>query len=265
MHEKFFIQIINNMFPLLSTDSQKLDSCSEGGLNLIRKNNNNNSNNNRNRTTSNNSSNFSNNNEPSDLDDGKVTIKNERIARSSSRSQNEDEKLENDTENVEEEFEETDNNEDDENDNNNNEDDEREEGEIKEDDEKSKLYKKKKRRRRKRELTLKTDQNQQIEDDDDETGIKSSPRYDRDHDRHTADDNIDGNVSDSCLSNNNTIRKNSLTRRRHSSSSDPVNLSIGNKQQNQDDSDDANIDVETISNAPTKVSIISIRKECSAV
>lgn len=45
-------------------------------------------------------------------------------------------------------------------------------------------------------------------------------------------------------------------RRRYSSSSDPVNLSIGHKQQNQqDDSDDANIDVETISNAPTKVNI----------
>lgn len=44
-------------------------------------------------------------------------------------------------------------------------------------------------------------------------------------------------------------------RRRYSSSSDPVNLSIGHKHQSQqDDSDDANIDVETISNAPTKVS-----------
>lgn len=246
------------IFSLSSIDSQKLgtqlDSCSEGGLNLISKNNNNSSNINRNRTTSNNSSNYSiNNNEPSDLDDGKVTIKNERIDRSSSRSRCEtDEKQGNDTEKTDEDFEETDN----ENDNNNNEDDEREDGEIKDDEstEKTKTYKKKKRRRRKRELTLKTDQSQQIEDDDDETGIKSSPPYDKDHERRPSDENIDGDMSDSYLSNNNVIRKNSYTRRRNSSSSDPVNLSIG-KQHHQDDSDDANIDVETISNAPTKVSL----------
>lgn len=136
-------------------------------------------------------------------------------------------------------------------DNNNNEDDEREEGEICEEDrdsskinvvEKSKMYKKKKRRRRKRELTLKSDQSQQIEDDDDEMStIKESS---------LGDDN-DGNLSDSYVN-----RKHSVsTRRRHSSSSDPVNLSIGNKQQAQidhDDSDEGNIDVETVS-APSKV------------
>lgn len=110
--------------------------------------------------------------------------------------------------------------------------------------EKSKHYKKKKRRRRKRELTLKSDQSQQIEDDEDDemAAINESPLGDN-----------DGNLSDSYL-NNQLVRKHSvsITRRRHSSSSDPVNLSIGHKHQ-QDDSDDANIDVETISNAPTKV------------
>lgn len=142
-------------------------------------------------------------------------------------------------------------------DNNNNEDDEREEGELCEDDpskssetiEKSKHYKKKKRRRRKREMTLKSDQSQQIEDEDEDdemAAINESP---------LGDDN-DGNISDSFI-NNQLVRQHSiaLARRRHSSSSDPVNLSIGHKHQ-QDDSDDANIDVETISNAPTKVSCI---------
>ncbi|XP_035785027.1 transcription factor Ken 1-like [Anopheles albimanus] len=42
------------------------------------------------------------------------------------------------------------------------------------------------------------------------------------------------------------------TRNRRRSSSDPVNLSIVKQQQQDVDSDDANIDVETISNAPTK-------------
>ena len=93
-------------------------------------------------------------------------------------------------------------------------------------------------------MTLKSDQSQQIEDDDDEmVAIKESP---------LGDDN-DGNLSDSYINRKHSV---SISRRRHSSSSDPVNLSIGNKQQNQqEDSDDANIDVETISNAPTKVSL----------
>ena len=93
---------------------------------------------------------------------------------------------------------------------------------------------------------MKSDQSQQIEDDEDDemVAIKESP---------LGDDN-DGNISDSYI-NDNLVRKHSvsITRRRHSSSSDPVNLSIGHKHQ-PDDSDDANIDVETISNAPTKVS-----------
>lgn len=136
-------------------------------------------------------------------------------------------------------------------DNNNNEDEEREEGEICEDQdtskinsiEKSKLYKKKKRRRRKRELTLKSDQSQQIEDDDDEMPMIKEGSL--------GDDN-DGNLSDSYINRKHSV---SITRRRHSSSSDPVNLSIGNKQMSHehDDSDDGNIDVETVS-APSKVS-----------
>ncbi|KAL7049954.1 hypothetical protein ACKWTF_003913 [Chironomus riparius] len=225
-------------------DSQKLDSCNEGGLNLISKNNNNNSNNNRNRTTS---SNYIINNElPSDDINPSINIKSERVARSSSRShcEGETDKLDEQEKSAGEESPESAS--ENEGDNNNNEDEEREEGEICEDQntskvntEKSKLYKKKKRRRRKREMTLKSDQSQQIEDDDDEmVAIKESP---------LGDDN-DGNLSDSYIN-----RKHSVSRRRHSSSSDPVNLSIGNKQQNQqEDSDDANIDVETISNAPTK-------------
>lgn len=155
-----------------SADSQKLDSCHEGGLNLISKNNNNNSNNNRNRTTSSNYS-INNNELPSDEIDP-TTIKSERINRSSSRSHcdidneklDEQEKSDDSQESASEN----------EGDNNNNEDDERAEGEICEDDpsksseaiEKSKHYKKKKRRRRKRELTLKSDQSQQIEDDEDD-------------------------------------------------------------------------------------------------
>lgn len=130
-------------------------------------------------------------------------------------------------------------------DNNNNEDDELEEGEICEQQatskinsaEKSKMYKKKKRRRRKRELTLKSDQSQQIDDDDDEMpSIKEGLIGD------------DGNLSDSYVNRKHSV---SITRRRHSSSSDPVNLSIGNK--HHDDSDEGNIDVETVS-APSKVS-----------
>ncbi|KAG5679233.1 hypothetical protein PVAND_008813 [Polypedilum vanderplanki] len=230
-------------------NSQKLDSRNEGGLNLISKNNNNNnSNNNRNRTTSSNY--IINNVLPSD-DIETHTIKSERV-RSSSRSQceTETEKLEEQEKSANEDSQEsaTEN----EGDNNNNEDEEREEGEIHEDQdptaknnvEKSKLYKKKKRRRRKREMTLKSDQSQQIEDDDDEMAtIKESPLNDDDEEN-------DGNLSDSYINRKHSV---SITRRRHSSSSDPVNLSIGNKTQSQqDDSDDANIDVETISNAPTK-------------
>lgn len=237
--------------PLSVADSQKLDSCNEGGLNLISKTNNNNSKHNRNRTTSSNYT-INNNELPSD-DIDPATIKSERIARSSSRShcETENEKLE-DQEKSDESQESASENE---GDNNNNEDDERAEGEICEDDpsksteaiEKSKHYKKKKRRRRKRELTLKSDQSQQIEDDEDDemTAIKDGP---------LGEDDNDGNISDSYI-NDHLVRKHSVSasRRRHSSSSDPVNLSIGHKHQ-QDDSDDANIDVETISNAPTKVS-----------
>jgi hypothetical protein len=231
-------------------DSQKLDSCNEGGLNLISKNNNNNSNNNRNRTTS---SNYIINNElPSDDIDPTI-VKSERVLVSSVRSH-----CETETEKNEEQHEKSgadDSQEsasENEGDNNNNEDEEREEGAICEDQdpskvnvEKSKMYKKKKRRRRKREMTLKSDQSQQIEDDDDEmAAIKESP----------IDDENDGNLSDNYINRKHSV---SINRRRHSSSSDPVNLSIGkaNCSGHQDDSDDANIDVETISNAPTKVSI----------
>lgn len=97
---------------------------------------------------------------------------------------------------------------------------------------------------------MKSDQSQQIEDEDEEddemAAINESP---------LGDDNA-GNLSDSYI-NDHLVRQHSvsISRRRHSSSSDPVNLSIGHKHQSslQDDSDDANIDVETISNAPTKV------------
>lgn len=245
------IKLIDGFFfflLLLHLDSQKLDSCNEGGLNLISKNNNNHSNNNRNRTTSSNY--IINNNElPSSDDIDPIAIKSERVVRSSSRShcETEIEKLE-EPEKTDDEFETDQNDEENEGDNNNNENDEHE-GEICENDaaksvdDKSKLYKKKKRRRRKRELTLKSDQSQQIEDDDDEmTTMKHSP---------IADDN-DGNLSDSYINRKHSV---SISRRRHSSSSDPVNLSIGNKQSQQDDSDEANIDVETISNAPTKVNL----------
>ena len=73
------------------------------------------------------------------------------------------------------------------------------------------------------------------------------------------EDNENENLSDSYITND-LVRQHSITveRRRHSSSSDPVNLSIGNKQL-QEDSDDANIDVETISNAPTKVMLFNKR------
>lgn len=239
-----------------TTDSQKLDSCNEGGLNLISKNNNNNSNNNRNRTTS---SNYTINNNELPADDiDPTTIKSERIARSSSRSHcdTEHEKLADEQDKSDDSQESATENE---GDNNNNEDDERAEGELCGEDpsksseaiEKSKHYKKKKRRRRKRELTLKSDQSQQIEDDEDDemSAIKDGPLGDNDN---------DGNLSDSYI-NDHLVKKHSvsITRRRHSSSSDPVNLSIGSKHHHhhqQDDSDDANIDVETISNAPTKVS-----------
>lgn len=233
-------------------DSQKLDSCNQGGLNLISKaNNNNNSNNNRNRTTSSNY--IINNNElpPSDDIDPHTVIKSERVVRSSSRSQCDAEvdKLDELEKSCMDDSQ--DSASENEGDNNNNEDDEREEGEICDDQDtskmnsdKTKLYKKKKRRRRKREMTLKSDQSQQIEDDDDEmAAIKESP---------LGDDN-DGNLSDSYINRKHSV---SITRRRHSSSSDPVNLSIGNKQQSHidhDDSDEGNIDVETVS-APSKVS-----------
>jgi hypothetical protein len=239
------------------TDSQKLDSCNEGGLNLISKNNNNHSNNNRNRTTSSNYT-INNNELPSDDIDPSpaTTIKSERIIRSSSRShcETENEKLDEHEKSGGDDSQEsaTEN----EGDNNNNEDDEREEGKICDGDdatksgeaiEKSKHYKKKKRRRRKRELTLKSDQSQQIEDDEDDEMVTLK-------DGALGDDN-DGNISDSYINDILIVRKHSSVRRRHSSSSDPVNLSISHKHQHlQDDSDDANIDVETISNAPTKVS-----------
>lgn len=153
-------------------DSQKLDSCNEGGLNLISKTNNNNSNNNRNRTLSSNYA-LNHNELPSDDIDPVAVVKSERIARSSSRShcETETEKFDEKTDDSQESASEN------EGDNNNNEDEERAEGEICEDDpsksseaaiEKSKHYKKKKRRRRKRELTLKSDQSQQIEDDEDD-------------------------------------------------------------------------------------------------
>lgn len=255
-----FVSSLSFVFSL-SLDSQKLDSCNEGGLNLISKNNNNNnSNNNRNRTTSSNY--IINNVLPSDGIESHTIIKSERVIRSSSRSQceTETEKLDEQEKSANEDSQESAS--ENEGDNNNNEDEEREEGEICEDQdasaknsvEKPKLYKKKKRRRRKRETTLKSDQSQQIEDDDDEmvaAAIKESPL------NHDDDDN-DGNLSDSYINRKHSV---SITRRRHSSSSDPVNLSIGNKTQSQqDDSDDANIDVETISNAPTKVSFLNFLK-----
>lgn len=232
---------------LCALDSQKLDSCNQGGLNLISKaNNNNNSNNNRNRTTSSNY--IINNNElpPSNDIDPHTVIKSERVIRSSSRSQGDAEadKLdEHEKSGMDDSQESASENE---GDNNNNEDEEREEGEICEkqnsskiNSDKAKLYKKKKRRRRKRELTLKSDQNQQFEDDDDEmANIKEGD---------------DGNLSDSYINRNHSV---SITKRRHSSTSDPVNLSIGNKQHSHvdhDDSDEGNIDVETVS-APSKVS-----------
>lgn len=234
-------------------DSQKLDSCNEGGLNLISKaHNNNNSNNNRNRTTSSNY--IINNNEvpPSDDIDPQTIIKSERVMRSSSRSQcdTEADKLDqlHDKSGAEESQDSASENE---GDNNNNEDDEREEGEICEEQatskvnsvEKSKMYKKKKRRRRKRELTLKSDQSQQIDDDDDEMpSIKDGLIGD------------DGNLSDSYVNRKHSV---SITRRRHSSSSDPVNLSIGNKHAHHDDSDEGNIDVETV-HVPSKVSFCSL-------
>lgn len=106
-------------------------------------------------------------------------------------------------------------------------------------------------------MTLKSDQSQQIEDEDEDdemTAINESP----------LGNDIDGNFSDS-NSNSNFVRHSvSMSRRRHSSSSDPVNLSIERKQHSQqDDSDDANIDVETISNAPTKVSFTFAATHCS--
>jgi hypothetical protein len=242
----------------LCSDSQKLDSCNEGGLNLISKNNNNNSNNNRNRTTS---SNYVINNElPSDDIDptALVAIKSERVMRSP--CDTEMDKLVNEEQEKSGADDSQESASENEGDNNNNEDDEREEGEICDEQrsskinalEKSKMYKKKKRRRRKRETTLKSDQSQQIEDDDDEMATIKDNSLNNDEEN-------DGNLSDSYI---NTKRNHSvsITRRRHSSSSDPVNLSLGNKSHNaQDDSDDANIDVETISNAPTKVSSFKIR------
>jgi hypothetical protein len=94
-------------------------------------------------------------------------------------------------------------------------------------------------------LTLKSDQSQQIEDDEDDemVSIKDGSGNDR-----------GGHFSASSTHSRKILG--SLARRRNSSSSDPVNLSIGHKHQQDCDSDDANIDVETISNAPTKVSNI---------
>ena len=227
---------------MCALDTQKLDSCNEGGLNLISKaNNNNNSSNNRNRTTSSNY--IINNNEI----DPHTVIKSERVMHSSSYSQSDNTEIdkmdEHDKSGMDDSQESASENE---GDNNNNENEDREGGEEKDasmlNSEKAKLYRKKKRRRRKREMTLKSDQSQQIEDDDDEMAtIKKSPLGDENN----------GNLSDGYI---NRIHSVSITRRRHSSSSDPVNLSIGKKEQtDHDDSDDGNIDVETVS-APSKVS-----------
>lgn len=241
--------IANSTFEF--ADSQKLDSSNEGGLNLISKNNNNHSNNNRNRTSS----------STHTVESPKVSVKSERIARSSSHeTETAASPTEKDGSAPEAEIDDLDANEDDEN---NNEDEEREEGEVYDEEEspetleKSKLFKKKKKRRRKRELTLRSDQNQQIEDDDEMEEVGGQYHMKHEPSVEIATDDIEeGNLSDN-YSNNNSIHKNSVTiRRRHSSSSDPVNLSIANKQDHQEDSDDANIDVETISNAPTKVNEI---------
>lgn len=59
----------------------------------------------------------------------------------------------------------------------------------------------------------------------------------------------------SCDDNSDTIQKRELIGERRRSSSDPVNLSIGNRdRQHDDDSNEGHIDVETIGNAPSKVS-----------
>lgn len=263
---------------LPSLDSQKIDSCNEGGLNLISRNNNNNSNNNRNRTTS---SNYVNEPPADDIDRPASTaaaVKSERVMRSSSRSRCETSLHENESYNHQQRqhdgaMEKSAAEDDDtaesatenEGDNNNNEDDEREEGkcEAGEDEptktnavdglEKFKHYgKKKKRRRRKRELTLKTDQSQQHaedddEDDDDEMSVIKDERRAGDK-----NDESDGGYAENHVKHN--------RHRRHSSTSDPMNLSISKSSHHQDDSDEANIDVETISNAPSKV-----RRDFSAV
>ena len=194
------------------------------------------------------------------MESPKVSVKSERIARSSSHdTEPAASPTEKDISAPEAENDDLDVNEDDEN---NNEDEEREEGEVYDEEEspetleKSKLFKKKKKRRRKRELTLRSDQNQQIEDDDEMEEVGGQYHMKHEPNVEIATDDIEeGSLSDN-YSNNNSIHKNSVTiRRRHSSSSDPVNLSIASKQDHQEDSDDANIDVETISNAPTKVTL----------
>ncbi|XP_053672932.1 transcription factor Ken 1 [Anopheles nili] len=77
------------------------------------------------------------------------------------------------------------------------------------------------------------------EDDDFELDVEDRDMVDEEATSRTPNSATGGGVSDSLRS-------------RRRSSSDPVNLSIVKQQQQDVDSDDANIDVETIGNAPTK-------------
>lgn len=77
------------------------------------------------------------------------------------------------------------------------------------------------------------------DDEDDEEEIHLD-RY------HDAEEQMIGRRKD-------TLGRDMISERRRSSSSDPVNLSLGMRDR-EDDSNDGHIDVETIGNAPSKVS-----------
>lgn len=82
-----------------------------------------------------------------------------------------------------------------------------------------------------------------VDDEDDEEDDRHLDRY------HDAEEQMIGRRKDS-------MGREMIGERRRSSSSDPVNLSLGMRDRDED-SNDGHIDVETIGNAPSKVSRVT--------
>lgn len=78
------------------------------------------------------------------------------------------------------------------------------------------------------------------------------------------DDELDSKIDEEKVNdeNSNNEKAQDVSERR-CSSSDPVNLSLGYRERD-DDSNDGHIDVETIGNAPSKVSFIIFSQKISA-